>query len=76
MPATNVKYTLNIEPVGDHLQVTIPEIGVTVETTGNTRREAEDVGLRAITDYLMRTRQRRSTARRAKTSRSRSSTIA
>ena len=76
MPATNVKYTLNIEPVGDHLQVTIPEIGVTVETTGNTRREAEDVGLRAITDHLMRTRQRRSTTRRAKTSRSRSSTIA
>jgi ribosome-associated translation inhibitor RaiA len=25
-------YTLNIEPKGDHLEVTIPELGVTIET--------------------------------------------
>jgi len=46
MPATNEKFTLNIEPLGDHLQVTIPELGITVQTTGTTRREAEQVALR------------------------------
>jgi hypothetical protein len=46
-------YTIDIQPVGDHLQVTIPEIGVTVETApGERRREdAERVAGAAISRY-------------------------
>jgi hypothetical protein len=45
----NPKYTIDIQPIGDHLQVTIPEIGVTVETaSGEVRLEdAERVALAA-----------------------------
>src|SRR5260370_33985849 len=69
MPATNEKFTLNIEPLGDHLQVTIPELGITVQTTGTTRREAEQVAFRAIDEHLMSTRQRlRSSRTRCTTS--------
>ncbi len=53
------KYTLNIEPVGDHLEVTIPEIGVTVATAGTTQREAEDAGMRAIIEHNMQKRRLR-----------------
>ena len=71
MPATNEKYTLNIEPVGDHLEVTIPELGVTVQTTGTSRDEAVEAGQRAIIAYLMskkRTRQRKPGPRQAQAS--------
>ena len=46
-------YTIDFQPVGDHLQVSIPEIGVTVSTApGETRREdAERVALAAISKY-------------------------
>jgi hypothetical protein len=49
----NPTYTIDIVPVGDHLQVTIPEIGVTVETPpGQTRREdAERVAGAAISQF-------------------------
>ncbi len=55
IPATNVQYTLYIEPVGDHLQVTIAEIGVTVETVlGKIKREdAERAATRAISEYVL-----------------------
>ena len=77
MPATNEKFTLNIEPLGDHLQVTIPELGITVQTTGTTRREAEQVALRAIDEHLMSTRQRRRSSRtRTTTSPSRTTSTA
>jgi hypothetical protein len=53
MSNTPTTYTIDFQPVGDHLQVSIPEIGVTVETApGETRREdAERVGLAAISRY-------------------------
>ena len=46
-------YTIDYQLVEDHLQVTIPEIGVTVETApGEIKREdAERVGLAAISRY-------------------------
>jgi hypothetical protein len=46
-------YTIDIQSVGDHLQVTIPEIEVTISTApGETRREdAERVALAAISKY-------------------------
>jgi hypothetical protein len=52
----NPKYTIDIQPVGDHLQVTIPEIGVTVETaSGEVRLEdAERVALAAISQHQRR----------------------
>src|SRR5258708_28365421 len=55
MPATNEKYTLNIEPVGDRLRVTIPELGVTVETAPGeiARDDAIEAGNRGITDHLL-----------------------
>lgn len=52
MSATTRKYTLNIELVGDHLEVTIPEIGVTVATVGTTLTEAVDAGHLAIINHL------------------------
>ncbi len=57
MPTTT--YTLNIEPVGNHLEVTIPEIGVTVATTGTSRNEAIDAAHRAIKEHVMQERRRR-----------------
>ena len=46
-------YSIDIEPVGDHLQVTIPEIGITLETSpGEIQRDdAERVALAAISKY-------------------------
>ena len=46
-------YTIDFAPVGDHLQVTIPEIGVTLETApGELRLEdAERVALAAISQH-------------------------
>lgn len=56
MSTTNETYTLNIQPVGDHLQVTIPELGITVSTApGEIKRDdAERVALAAISDYHMK----------------------
>jgi len=56
--AMNENYTLDIKPVGDHLQVTIPELGITVETIGTSRQEAVDAGTRAITDALLARKKR------------------
>jgi len=49
-------FTISIIPVGDHLEVTVPEIGVTIETgPGETRRdEAVDAAHRAINEYLLK----------------------
>jgi hypothetical protein len=49
------KFTIDIVPVGDHLQATIPEFGLVVETgPGETKRDdAERVALAAISDYHM-----------------------
>jgi hypothetical protein len=46
-------YAIDIVPVGDHLQVSIPEIGVILETgPGEIKREdAERVALTAISRY-------------------------
>jgi hypothetical protein len=45
-----------IVPAGDHLQVTIPELGITVETApGEIKRDdAERVALAAISDYQLK----------------------
>ncbi len=49
----NPVYTIDFEPVGDHLKVTIPEIGVVLETgPGETRREdVERIAMAAISRY-------------------------
>lgn len=59
MPAMNKKYTINIEPQGDHLVVTIPEIDTTIQVTGCTLRDAETAAQKAIIDHLMQQRKRR-----------------
>jgi hypothetical protein len=53
------KYTIHMQPVGDHLQVTIAEIGVTVETApGKIKREdAERAATRAISEYALAQRE-------------------
>jgi hypothetical protein len=50
-------FTINIVPMNGRLQVTIPEIDVTVETVGTRRDEAIDAAHRAITEYLLKTRE-------------------
>ncbi len=51
--STNPTYAIDIQPVGDHLQVSIPEIGVILETgPGEIHRDdAERVALAAISRY-------------------------
>ncbi len=61
----SLKYTLDIKPVDGHLQVTIPELGVTVDTTGTRRTEAVDAANRAIVDHLIQKRKNRTTRKRA-----------
>lgn len=55
MSTTSETYTLNIEPVGDHLRVCIPELDITIETApGEIKRDqAVDAAHRAITQYMM-----------------------
>ena len=59
--STNPTFTLNIEPQGDHLQVSIPEIGVTVETAAGemSRDAATAAGQRAIIAHLEAMRKKR-----------------
>ncbi len=47
------KYTLQLKSVGDHLEVTIPELNITVSTRpGKTSRDdALDVAAQAIIEY-------------------------
>ena len=49
----NPKFTIDIQPVGDHLQVTIPELGIVLETEPGQRKQedAERVALSAISRY-------------------------
>ena len=51
--STDKTLTIDIEPIGDHLRVTIPELGIVLETApGETRRDdAERVALAAISRY-------------------------
>ncbi len=51
------KFTIILVPIGDRLQVTIPEIGVTVETQSLKRDEGIDAAHRAIIDYLQKRRE-------------------
>jgi hypothetical protein len=53
--SNNPTYTIDIQPVGDHLQVTIPELGITVSTaSGEIKRDdAERVALAAISKWQM-----------------------
>jgi hypothetical protein len=57
----NKQYTINFETAGDHLVVTIPEIGVTVETAAGelTRDAATAAAQRAIIAHLEATRTKR-----------------
>jgi len=50
-------FTITIVPMNGRLQVTIPEIGVTVETTGTKRDEAIDAAHQAIITYLLKRRE-------------------
>jgi hypothetical protein len=56
----NPKYTIDIVPVGDHLQVSVPELGIVLETTsGKTRRDdAVDLALSAISEWQQKQSQR------------------
>ncbi len=49
----NPKYTIDIVPVGDHLQVSVPELGIVLETpSGKIKRDdAVDLALSAISEY-------------------------
>ena len=51
--SNNPTYTIDFAPVGDHLQVTIPELNITVSTaSGEVKLEdAERVALAAISEY-------------------------
>ena len=66
MTEVSKNFTINIEPVGDHLEVTIPELGITTSTVGTTRTEAIDVATQAITATLL---ERKKLARKQRTSR-------
>jgi hypothetical protein len=68
--STNRTFTFNIEPIGDHLQVHIPELDITVETApGETSRDAATLaGTRAITAHLEQQRKRRARKQQPKAS--------
>lgn len=66
MPITDKNFTINIEPAGDHLVVSVPELDITVETVGTTRTEAIDVATQAITATLV---ERKKLVRKQRTSR-------
>jgi hypothetical protein len=55
----NEQYTLQLKSVGDHLEVTIPELNITVSTEpGQTSRDAAlDVASEAIIEYHLKQRQ-------------------
>jgi hypothetical protein len=61
MPALHKQFTIHFEPQGDHLVVTVPEIGVTVETAAGEMSldAATAAGRRAITAHLEATRKKR-----------------
>jgi len=71
MPAMNEQYTINYEPQGDHLAVSIPELGITVSTAaGETSRDAATrAGLAAITEHLEATRKERRPRKHTRASR-------
>ncbi len=49
----NPVYTIDFEPVGDHLRVTIPELGLVLETEpGETKLDdVERIAMAAISKY-------------------------
>lgn len=51
--SSNPTYTIDFEPAGDHLKVTIPELGIVLETAPGetTLADAERVALAAISRY-------------------------
>lgn len=57
MPTTHENYTLNIQPVDDHLEVFVPELGMKVTTTSTSREEAIDAAHRAIAECLPKMRE-------------------
>jgi len=52
--SSNPTYTIDIQPIGDHLQVTIPDFEIVLETKpGQMKRDdAVDLALSAISEYL------------------------
>ena len=51
--SNETKYTIDIQPVGDHLKVTIPELGIVLETAPGkiTHDDAVDMALSAISKW-------------------------
>ena len=51
--SNETKYTIDIQPVGDHLQVSVPELGIVLETASGkiTRDDAVDLALSAISKW-------------------------
>jgi hypothetical protein len=51
--SNNPTYTIDIVPVGDHLQVSVPELGIVLETPpGKIKRDdAVDLALSAISTW-------------------------
>ena len=60
------KYTLQLKAGGEHPEVFIPELGVTVPATGTSRDEVVEAGQRAIVEHLLSKKRkiRRKTASR------------
>ena len=54
MSSKNPTYAIDIQPVGDHLQVSIPDLGIVLEPKpGQTKRDdAVEMALPAISEYL------------------------
>jgi hypothetical protein len=52
--SNNPTYAIDIQPVGDHLQVSIPDLGIELETKpGQMKRDdALEMALSAISEYL------------------------
>lgn len=71
----NKQYTINYEPQGDHLVVTVPELGITVSTAAGemSRDAATNAGLRAITEHLEAKRKERRPRRQEQAKASRTS---
>ena len=52
------KYTLQLKSGGDHPEVFIPELGVTVQAIGTSRDEVVEAGQRAIVEHLLSKRRK------------------
>jgi hypothetical protein len=50
-------FTIHIQPIGDHLQVSIPELGIVLEVQSTKRDDALDAAHNAIIAYKLKERE-------------------